>query len=78
MRIWLAAVLVMSNRSPLGGQARAPAVWIDSVVTPAFELGASGNDAGVVRVMLRAGSRIGEIQASAEDVMHFGDSGPSF
>ncbi len=64
----------MSSLASIGAQARAPGTWVDSIDTPAFELGASGSDANVVRIMLRAGSRITEIQASGEDVKHFGDS----
>jgi TonB family protein len=64
----------MSSLASIGAQARAPGTWVDSIDTPAFELGASGSDADLVRVMLRAGSRIVEIQASGEDVKHFGDS----
>ncbi len=74
MRLGLAATLTMSSLASLGAQVRSPGVWVDSVNTPAFELGASGSAAGVVRIMLRAGSRIAEIQASGEDVKHFGDS----
>ena len=74
MRIGLAVALTMSSLASLGAQARGPGTWIDSIDTPAFEFGASGSDADLVRVMLRAGSRITEIQASGEDVKHFGDS----
>ena len=74
MRIGLAAALMMSSLAPIGAQVRAPGMWVDSVNAPAFQLGVSGSDADLVRVMLRAGSRIREIQASGEEVMHFGDS----
>lgn len=49
-------------------------MWIDSVRTAAFILGASGSDADLVRVTLRADGRIAEVQASGEDVKRFGDS----
>ena len=59
MRIGLAAaILTMSSLASIGAQARNPGTWVDSIDTPAFELGASGSDADLVRVMLRAGSRI--------------------
>jgi hypothetical protein len=74
MRLGLTSVLTMSSLTSLGAQVRAPGMWIDSVNAPAFQLGVSGNDADLVRVMLRAGSSIREIQASGEEVMHFGDS----
>lgn len=74
MRIGLAAALMMSSLAPIGAQVRAPGMWVDSVNAPAFQLGVSGSDADLVRVMLRAGSSIREIQASGEEVMHFGDS----
>jgi TonB family protein len=74
MRMGLAATLTMSSLASIGAQVRAPGTWVDSIDTPAFEFGASGSDAGVVRIMLRAGSRITEIQASGEDVKRFGDS----
>jgi len=74
MRIALAATLTMSSFASIGAQVRTAGMWVDSVATSTFQLGASGSEADVVRVMLRAGSRITEIEASGEDVKHFGDS----
>jgi TonB family protein len=74
MRIGLAAGLTMSSLASVGAQAHTAGMWVDSVNASTFQLGVSGSDAGVVRVMLRAGALITEIQASGEDVKHFGDS----
>lgn len=74
MRLDLTALLMMSSLAPLGAQARGPGMWVDSVNAPAFALGASGSEAGTVRVMVHAGFRIREIQAPGEEVKRFGDS----
>lgn len=74
MRFELTAMLMMSGLASTGAQSRGPGTWMDSVSTPVFLFGVSGNDADVVRVTLRVGSRIAEISARGEDVKRFGDS----
>ena len=74
MRFVLTATLMMSGLASTGAQSRTAGPWMDSVSTPVFLFGVSGNDADVVRVTLRVGSRIAEISARGEDVKRFGDS----
>ncbi len=54
--------------------AQAPALWVDSLSTPAYFVGVSGSSADLVRVTIRLGSRIVAVSARGEDVKQFGDS----
>jgi hypothetical protein len=73
MRLEIPLAFLLAHFVSAGVQAQA-GTWVDSVSTPAFQLGASGARNDVVRVMLRDGARIAEIAARGEDVKAFGDS----